>query len=92
MALFNVSYDLVKDKDYARLTAGIKNTVVTWSRPLQSTWLVEWNGTSLELANALLKFMDRDDKIFVTGVKPGTTSWRGIPADVASWINSRRAA
>ena len=88
MGMFNVSYDLIREKNYERLITGIQETVVSWSRPLASTWIVEWNGTALELTNALLKFMDGDDKILVTGVKKGTVAWRGLPKDVVDWINS----
>jgi len=88
MALFNISYDLIKDKDYTRLTSGIKKTVSNWARPLESTWLVEWDGTSLELTNAVVQFMDTDDKIFVSGVAKGTMSWRGLAKGVVDWINN----
>src|SRR5262249_24220876 len=94
MALFNVSYDLIKDKDYSKVADGIDKLCPKWSRPLQSTWLVEHDGTSLELAKAVLQYMDGDDRILVTGVTKGTISWRGIPAKVIEWINNlaRRAA
>lgn len=92
MALFTVSYDLIKHKDYSKLHAGIKATVSSWARPLESCWLVEWSGTSLQLTNALVKFADADDKIFVSGVAPGTMSWRGILKGVVDWINQPRRA
>lgn len=97
MALFNISYDLIAQKDYTRLNEGIKKVVVTWARPLASTWLVEWNGSTVDLAKAIVAFMDEDDKIFVTRVPTGggSVAWRCIDQKVINWFNqvaARQAA
>lgn len=92
MAIFNVSYDLVDRRNYPRLHEGIKRTCPNWAKVLESTWLVEYSGSSLDLANALVKFMDGDDKIFITKVVPGSTAWRGIDDEVVNWINRQNAA
>ena len=92
MGIFNVAYDLVNAKNYNRLFEGLKKTCSGYAHVLGSTWLVSYPGTSLQLANALVKFMDSDDRLLVTGVEPGTTAWRGIPKEVVDWINTSRAA
>ena len=92
MTIFNVSYDLVDRRNYQRLHDGIKRTCPNWAKVLESTWLVEYAGSSLDLTKALVKFMDGDDKIFVTQVVSGSSAWRGIDGEVVNWINRQRAA
>jgi hypothetical protein len=90
MTLFNLSYDLHKERDYTRVIEGIKRVCPNWAKPLESTWLVEYSGTALDLVNAVTPYFDGDDSILVTKVAVaggGVIAWRNIVQRVKDWIN-----
>lgn len=82
MALFVISYDLIKGKDYDRLTDRLKelDTVKT----NLSVWYLSATNTALEVKDHLLDYIDGDDRIMVVefskkpahtiGLK-GTNDW-----------------
>lgn len=90
MALFSVGYDLIKDKDYEKIHNGIKAVSKSWAKPLESHYVVEYDGTAYNLAKALMAYLDKDDKLFVTKLsKPQESAWTNIPKNVTDWLNAR---
>lgn len=80
MALYLISYDLMAPgKDYKDLWAGLRG--INAARILESEWLTRREGTTpIGLANYALRFMDANDKIFVTEV-PNNFAYRLLLAD-----------
>ena len=63
MALFIISYDLIKYKDYPKLWEALKNNNA--HRVLDSVWVMSANTTPRDMAEWLKQYVDSDDKIFV---------------------------
>ena len=66
MAKYLISYDLIGDKDYEKLFDAIKSIANGYSRPLKSVWIVGHKGEAADIVNALSRYIDNDDKLFVT--------------------------
>lgn len=90
MSLFNVGYDLHNEKNYDRVANGIKSTASNWARPLKSTWMVEYEGTASQLADALDRYFDRDDTLFVTEVRVRNNSiaWKRLSQQLIDWMQA----
>lgn len=82
MALFVVSYDLIKLKDYATLIQELER--LGGHRPTLSTWFVSLNSTASEVRAHLAGFVDEDDQLIVvefsekpafTKARSGTNDW-----------------
>ncbi len=81
--LYLISYDLMTPgKDYTNLWAFLRR--LGGVRVLESEWMIRWVSatptTPLDLANATLQHMDRNDRILVTEVPPNFAS-RGLIAE-----------
>ena len=61
--VFLISYDLIKQKDYERLFAALKQLGAV--RVLLSAWAVKCNTNSVTLRNYLRAFIDNDDRLVV---------------------------
>lgn len=86
MNVFVVCYDLIKPhKDYSLLINALK-ALSTWCHPVDSTWIVPWNGTAASLRDHLKRFIDDNDKIVVLQVAP---SWAtsGVANDANDWFH-----
>ena len=82
MALFCISYDLVKGKDYPALWAELDR--MGGHKALESFYLVDLNSTVIEVRDHLKSFVDDDDKLMVIEfskkphfikAKAGTNDW-----------------
>lgn len=89
MTTYTVSYDLIKAKDYQALWDELARLHA--HRTQDSYWLVAVNNTARELHDHLKKFVDPDDRIWVSeltrnhhyaNAKAGTNDWiaRNPPA------------
>ena len=78
--LYLVSYDLVKpEQDYASLWTALKQAGAV--RILYSEWLVSYaNVTPKAVADYFIRYMDGNDRIFVTEV-PSNFAYRNLLAD-----------
>lgn len=69
MAVYFICYDLVKDKDYTKLTDELENMGAF--RVILSDWCVELDNTTCkEIKTHLLDYIDEDDRLLV--VKKGS--------------------
>ncbi|GGY12792.1 CRISPR-associated protein Cas2 [Pseudoduganella dura] len=66
MTTYTVSYDLNKEKDYARLLNELRR--LNGVRVQASYWLVAVSNTAEELHNHLKTFVDKDDALWVSEV------------------------
>ncbi|KQT42229.1 MULTISPECIES: hypothetical protein [unclassified Methylophilus] len=74
MTIFIVSYDLIKHKDYQKLTDAIE----TYSscKVLESLWLIKSNLSVKEIRNHLNNHIDEDDRLIVFQALP-VAAWTG---------------
>lgn len=74
MALYFVSYDLVKNKDYSKIIDELKR--LNARRMLKSNWCLTrpTSGESKNLRDHFQKFIDSDDRLVVSEV----TDWAGL--------------
>ncbi|MEC7119357.1 MAG: hypothetical protein VXW65_05595 [Pseudomonadota bacterium] len=64
MTTYVVSYDLIKTKDYAKITAAIE-AYGNWCKPLESFYVIETFQTSIQVRDNLQRFIDGDDRLLV---------------------------
>lgn len=86
MAVYQISYDLRKQKDYSSLIERIKS-YGTWCHPLESTWIVVTNQTAVQVRDYLKVVMDNDDGLLVARLQ-GEAAWFGLSHEVAQWIKN----
>jgi hypothetical protein len=77
MAVYLISYDLNRQKDYARLIQAIQ-AYKAYARVLYSQWLVQSDRTAAQVATDLLQHVDRDDGILVAEMTQPGISWRSL--------------
>lgn len=90
MAIYSITYDLIKDKDYDKVSEGIKKISGSWARPTKTQWLIETDKSLTQIWEQLKKYADNDDIFFI--VKVNMPEWLSIniPKDVIEWLNARR--
>ncbi|SFK72559.1 hypothetical protein SAMN05518863_109166 [Candidatus Pantoea symbiotica] len=86
MSVYQINYDLRKQKDYSSLIERIKS-YGTWCHPLESVWIIVTNQTAPQVRDYLTTVMDRDDGILVTRLQ-GEAAWYGLSNEVSQWIQS----
>jgi hypothetical protein len=90
MAVYSITYDLIKDKDYSKLIEAIKSVSGYWATPTKSQWLVDTTKSEIEIRDYLLSYIDRDDKIFVCKIDMPCWATRNISEDVLKWLHDRK--
>lgn len=86
MAHFVVTYDLVKEKNYARLIAELER--IGGAKLALSVWLVDQNMNAFDLRDHLMAFIDADDKLAVIEFSKKPAWVRAIKSG-ADWIAAR---
>jgi hypothetical protein len=74
--IYLISYDLNRQKDYARLHARLLQ-YAAHARVLYSQGLVESNSSAFDVATDLLKYIDNDDGLLVSEVTKNL-AWRSL--------------
>lgn len=87
MGLYQITYDLRKQRDYQSLHARIK-AYGTWCRALESTWVISASQSAAQVRDNLLAVMDRDDGLLVTRLQ-GEAAWYGVPTEVSNWLKNQ---
>lgn len=84
MALFAISYDLIKRKDYPKLWEEFERLGA--HKPLRSLYLASLNNTAAEVRDHFQQFIDDDDMLIVIefNKKPAFSKARQGTND---WIN-----
>ena len=79
MATMLIGYDLNRPgQNYDELFEVRSRAWAHGGNGLDSTWLVDTNLTSLEVANRLWAKMDKNDRLLVTRAYRSTTEWAGM--------------
>jgi hypothetical protein len=79
---YQISYDLMTNKNYDRLQEGIKRYELNYPI-LLSTWIIKSDETATEIFDKLRAFIESDDVLFVSEVNanhrsvlsPKATEW-----------------
>lgn len=74
MAKYIVTYDLNKaGQDYSGLIGAIK--AYPYSYPMKSAWLIKTNKTASEINTDLLRFIDANDRLFISEILGNNAGW-----------------
>jgi hypothetical protein len=87
MKLYQINYDLRKQRDYQSLYQRIKG-YGTWCRPLESCWIIATDHTAVQVRDDLQAALDNDDGILVTRLQ-GESAWKGLSDEVAQWLKNQ---
>ena len=90
MKVYQISYDLRKQRDYESLYERIRS-YGTYSHALESTWLIATNETAEQVHNYLYEVMDGDDGLLVTRLQ-GEAAWQGLSSEISQWLKSQLAS
>jgi hypothetical protein len=86
MAVYQIDYDLRKQRNYAPLYERLK-TYSGWCRPLESTWVISTNQSAAQIRDYLRAAMDGDDGLLVTRLQ-GEAAWYGLSEEVSAYLKS----
>lgn len=87
MAVYAISYDLNKQKNYPRLYDQIKSAGSTWCHPMDSTWLIVSNAGVVDIRDYIARAMDSDDTLLVSEFVRGQWAGKGMAPAVVEWLN-----
>ncbi|EML8047408.1 hypothetical protein WAA37_006300 [Pseudomonas aeruginosa] len=87
MKLYQIAYDLRKQRNYQALYDRIK-AYGTWCRPLESTWIVATSQSATQVRDNLQAAMDADDGLLVTRLQ-GDAAWHGLAPEQAKWLQNQ---
>ncbi|MDO8411196.1 MAG: hypothetical protein Q7S93_14175 [Phenylobacterium sp.] len=87
MAYYVITYDLMNQKNYAKLTAELERLAA--AKVALSVWLLErFQTNQFGLRDHLLKFIDNDDKLVVIEFEKCPAWVRALP-EGRKWIEAR---
>lgn len=86
MALFVVSYDLIKRKDYPKLWEALGDLGAF--RVLRSVWLVDYNTEADGLRSFLRQYIDEDDALLVIEFHKKPAAWK-CRQGTKTWLEAR---
>lgn len=84
MAVYQISYDLRKQRNYEPLYERIRS-YGQWAHTLESSWVIVTNQSAAQVRDYLCGAMDQDDGLLVTRLK-GEAAWFGIKDSVSDWL------
>ena len=84
MSVYQVSYDLRKQRNYDALYERIKR-YESWGHALESTWVIVTNQSAAQVRDNLKAVMDEDDGLLVTRLQ-GEAAWYGLGNGVPDWL------
>lgn len=87
MKLYQISYDLRKQRDYPSLYERIE-AYGTWCHALESTWIIVSDQTSVQIRDNLRQAMDKDDGLLVTRLQ-GEGAWVGLSDEITQWLQNQ---
>lgn len=87
MKVYQVSYDLRKQRNYDALYERIKK-YDNWSHPLESTWVIVTDQSAVQIRDNLTSVMDGDDGLLVTRLT-GEAAWYGLSDQLSTWLKQQ---
>lgn len=92
MTTFLITYDLNRPgQDYTNLIEAIKLLGFTWAHPELSVWMVRSNSSARAIRDALLPYLDRNDKLLVCEIGKDA-AWSNLDQAVSNWLLGNLAA
>lgn len=89
MNYYSITYDLVNQRNYPKITKAINDiSKGFWAKPTESQWIIRTHHTSRAVRDFLLNHVDSDDVLFVISVDIKDGAWFNISSDVANWIRT----
>lgn len=90
MTTYTVSYDLMKDKDYTKLTNELRR--LGGHKTQLSLWLVNVTSTSAsDLLNHLKRFVDGDDRLWISELTKNHTFSNALSGTI-DWLKANPPA
>lgn len=86
MKVYQISYDLRKQRDYTALYERIKT--YHCCHPLESCWVIATQQSAMQVRDNLVQVMDRDDGLMVTRLN-GEAAWRSLGDQVSRWLKQQ---
>jgi hypothetical protein len=88
MALFVISYDLRKARQYQRLVQQLEKWQAV--RVLDSLWLANLNGTALKVRDVLRPLLDAEDGLAIIELKAGSMwATAGVQPAGLTWLKTQ---
>lgn len=87
MKLYQIDYDLRKQRDYAALYERIKQ-YGTYCHALKSTWVISTHQSASQVRDNLQQVMDKDDGLLVT-LLAGEAAWFGLTPEAGTWLKQQ---
>ncbi|ACZ75291.1 putative SinR-like protein [Dickeya parazeae Ech586] len=84
MSVYQINYDLRKQRDYSPLIERIKSYGY-WCHPLESAWIIVTDQTAVQVRDNLKAVMDSDDGLLVTRLQ-GEAAWYGLSNEISQWL------
>ena len=85
MDSYLITYDLCKPgQNYEKLYEAIKKHG-KWCHCLESIWIVKSQNSAAAIRDALLSYIDNNDKILVVKLN-GEGAWKGITDECSKWL------
>lgn len=90
MKVYQINYDLRKQRDYASLFEKIQ-AYGTYARPLESCWIIATQRKASQVRDDLASVMDVNDGLLVTRLT-GEAAWRLLDSDkdgeMTKWLKT----
>ncbi len=87
MALYQISYDLRKQRNYEALFERIK-AYGSWCHALESSSVISTSQSAVQIRDNLLQAMDGDDGLLVARLS-GEAAWYGLGETIRSWLKTQ---
>ena len=87
MKVYQISYDLRNQRNYAALYERIKN-YGTYCQALESSWVVATQQSAAQVHDYLAQVLDNDDGLLITRLS-GEAAWSGLDSNVSKWLKKQ---
>lgn len=87
MKVYQISYDLRKQRNYDALYKRIQN-YGTYCHALESSWVIATQQSATQVRDNLALAMDHDDGLLVTRLQ-GEAAWRGLGDKITTWLKQQ---
>jgi hypothetical protein len=87
MTVYLLTYDLIKEQsghDYQPLWNELKSLGA--HRTQYSAWLINLNNSAKEVVDHFLRFVDKDDRLWATRVRPGEHWYVNAIGGTNDWL------
>ncbi|TAM23949.1 MAG: hypothetical protein EPN68_09515 [Rhodanobacter sp.] len=87
MSLYQISYDLRKQRNYDALYERIK-AYGNWCHALESSWVISTPQSAVQVRDNLRQVLDSDDGLLVTRLS-GQAAWYGLSETISTWLKTQ---